>query len=429
MNDSSIITRRKRQPTNLYQAREEQNQQDAARARASGDRGDLEALTTNSKEFLDPNALSVGFGVFTGYLGCYYSPNVVFLHEPFVEEGADDTLRIPNSYILQFKRVNIPKDFFLDKIHRNFLSGVIVAEGVRLNHDFDFVDLQDRPSLEGTPQSILEDEFLFRAIPLPLRTWFYHSTFEDENSIDAMVRLWNEGQKPIRTISDVREDILNASIVEGSTWKKGRYSPGIACIIACMTCCFSIDKNAFAVLSCLLVVCVSIAKRTNNARLVNRERLYSLLFRVGTIIWIWTMGTSPPIDRVKPITTSSIPGTFRLCCGAILFIDVILGDIWYLFRRRTSGSRYKVRLSLEGRVFVCEALGSLWHQTTTLSSAVIGTELFEEQSAGRPFVLIADIDGILVYLKPLTLSDLPSVTGETVAFLPLYSTKTFENLN
>ena len=51
--------------------------------------------------------------------------------------------------MLQLKRIDIPPEYFLDRVHRDFISGRIVLEAVDPYYDFDFVDLAKQTSVSG----------------------------------------------------------------------------------------------------------------------------------------------------------------------------------------------------------------------------------------------------------------------------------------
>ena len=367
-------------------------------------------------------SVSVGFGIYTGYLGCFYSPETSLgpsrAHVPNSDGPALDP---PADGNIQFKRVHVPSDYYLDKVHRDFATGRIVIEGGDKRFDYDLIDLKGRNSIEGTPEAILQDEYLFVANPLPMRTWHYQSTFEMENSIDALVKLWNEGQKSIRSIDEVRNDVIACKIVEGSPWQTGQFSPLIAALISLVLCCFSIDRSAFFVLCALFGSCVAVALRTNGAPFVKYERVYSLVFRIAVGAWIVSLKTTPPLDKVRPVSASPVPGLIRLGCAVIIFIDVVAGDVVRLVTSYWSLRTFSVKLALPGRVLVCEVPGG--HEVGQYSESVIGPDLFEQQSGGRRFTLIADADGILIELTPITWTDLPKLPHKDP--LRFYSTGTF----
>jgi hypothetical protein len=322
------------------------------------------------------------------------------------------------------KRIEIPSDHFLDRVYRNFVSGRIALEGIEIQYDFDFVHLKCPQEIEGTVECILADEFLMKPVPLAYRTWVFQSTFEDENSIDALVHLWNAGQKSIRSIENIKQDILLKPTFESPSYLAGRYSPTIACMLSLSLCIFTLDKTAFIILALLVLFCSRIALFANVASRIGLERYISLPFRVGAGIWLWTLGTSPYIERLRPVTTSSVPGYIRLACGAILFIDIILGDIARIVRSRRSSTSYILHEILPGNVYICEVHGAGTHNIT-LSEAIIGPSRFEQQVNGTRFTLVAYIEGLLVELVPLSTRDFPD-PYKTLDALKVVCTATFE---
>lgn len=417
----------RRIPTNLFNTRRAVNEVEAARARANGHRMSLLELETDTLESdIPPNATSILWGIYPGYVSSFYSPaSLSVLKNPPIKPPAPLTVDGLRTDQLQIEELNIPKDYFIDRVFRDFVKGSVVLEGIERDYDFDLIDLSNKSQRVGTIGEILEDEFLFRPVALPNRTWYFQSSFELENSVESLVRLWSDGQKNIKSLNDLRKEAINANILEGSNFLLGGYSPSLACFTSLFFCCFTMDKSVFAILATLFAICAGIGTKCNTAYSNHLERPVSVLLRLGVVVWIWTLGTSSPADRGVTITTSTTPGTVRLCCSLILLADIIVGDLNQFIRRKWFTIRLKVREYLSETLIICET-SSISKSTKQylLSSSVIGEDLFNQQGNGTRFVIIVDAEGLLFQLEPLTLNDLPD---PAICSTPLRSfcTKTF----
>ena len=410
-------------PTNLFNSVRAVNQEEAIRARSRAHRL---VGTLDSSENIPPNASSVLWGMYPGYVSTFYSPaSLAVLLNPPVKPKLPHKANTPDENLLQIYKWDIPKDYFLDKVFRDFMQGNIVLEPVENEYDFDLIDLCDRAEVSGSISDLMQDEYLFKPIALPNRTWHFQSSFELENSVDSLVRLWNEGQKSIKSFVDLREISLRLKIVEGDVLLIGSYSPAVACLISLILCCFTMDKSVFIVLTFLFALCTGISSRWNNAYYIYLIRPFTVIPRLGVAVWICTLGIASPLDRGVEITSSPLPGIVRLGCSFVILLDIITGDVNQLINRIKSAKSYRVRRYLSETLILCESS----HFTESgLSASVIGSDLFEEQGDGTHFVLVADVEGLLFELRSLKEGDLPEL-GISTKVLRSYSTKTFGTEN
>lgn len=407
-----------KQPRNLHSVVREENVANAARARAyaarpGADEDQAPVPDQRNKE----NHGSWISGIFTGYIGCFYSPaSLSLLQRPQRPVTPPQSRRVTRASMLQLKRIDIPPEYFLDRVHRDFISGRIVLEAVDPYYDFDFVDLRGREKVDGTPEHLTADEFLFRAIPLALRTWQFQSQFESENSVESLVQLWHAGQKSIKSIDDIRIDTLQKHLLDNWLWLS--YSPALASICAAIVGAFTSDTLCCVILIASLIFCVQAAKACNLASRLHYERWITLAPRLGVIVWILAQGLTPPTIRGKPAYSSSIPSILRIVAASILAIDVIIGDILSRVRTRLHGTRYIFRANLSRKFMICERVSN--PPVAALSEAILGQDMFAEQADGHRFALIGELEGILCELRPLTVKDLPRPV-ETTRALKMYS--------
>ena len=413
-------------PSNLYRALKDRNADEAARAHLSifkADQADLSHAEDLPEVIASQSATSC-WGLFSGPLTRYHCPTVALAPKiPNLELPKKDDRMIRVDRLRQ-RRVPLPGDYFLDKVYRNFITGIIELEGVQDGADFDYIDLLDRrDELETTPSAFLDDEFIFKASPLYNRTWYYQSTFERENSIDVLVRRWNDGQKSIRSMKAVRAEVIETRLVERSPWRCGSYSPALGCLVASVVSCFSIDVDVLVVHLLLLFACIRISLRANSAAWFRLDRSFSLVFRVLWVAWILSMGTSPPMEGRRPLTSSSVPGSMRLMSGIVLLLDVIFGDLMQIYKHYWSSGAYEIIKELSDRAFLCKRKGQS-SACSLLPASVIGADLFEAQSRGNSYVIVVDAEGFLVRLDPLKITDLPN-PASNIGPLATYCTRTF----
>ena len=397
--------------------RQAQNALDARQARACSHAA--KETASHEKDY------TCGFGIYTGYIGFLYSAaSLPLIHKPTIPKPPSANKRVTRPNMLLLQRVTIPSEYFLEKIHRNFLTGLIVMEGVDPQYDASFVDLASRLFLEDTPEILSRDEFLMVPIPLPFRTWYYHQTFELENSIEVRVQLWNAGQKSIKSIDEIRQNMIEGSFFDVPSKSVMTYSPAWPCFIALFLSCFTLDKLTFYLYMILFFITARIALHTNLPTRIAYERPISILLRGGIAIWIGLEGTVPATERGVPVTESAIPGLIRLCSATIILIDCIVSDLILSVYMRLRRRCFKIVESLSTGLYICEVDG--FGMSYTFPESVVGNQRFQEQLEGKRFALIADIHGILAELRPTTLKDFPEPI-HTLGAVPIYSIGAFED--
>ena len=398
----------KRLPTNLFNSVRNVHEVDAERAHANLRKSiDLAEAEERIQSEIPSHSSSVLWGLYPGYISAFYSPSsITILRNPIVKPIPAPRRVLAEGDIFQIDQLNIPKNYFLDKVFRDFMTGTVVLEGVELDFDFDFVDLSDRTFLDGTARDIINDDFLFRPKCLPNHSWYFQSSFELENSVESLVRLWNEGQKSIKSINDLREQALTSVTIEGNPLRVGGYSPAIPCLMSLILSCLTMDKSAFAVLAMLFAICALYGAKCNKAYSLYLERPVTLPIRLGLAAWILTLGTSSPSDRGEIITVSSFPGTVRIFCAIILLLDTLIGDINQFVRRRERcAQRLRVRKYITENLIVLETKSVRPMSECLLSARIIGEDLFAEQQDGRGLVLVAYVEGVFCELLPLREAD------------------------
>ena len=363
------------------------------------------------------------FGIYTGYIGCLYSrSSLVLRHRPYPPPTPAPEKRVTRVNLLSLRRTKIQPEHFLEKVHRNFLTGSIVLEGVDPRSDFSFVDLQNRETLEGTPEQLAEDETLLLPIPLVWRTWLFHCTFEYENSVDSLVKVWNAGQKSIRSLDEIRISCIESSISDLPPRYLGKYSPSVAALLSFLISSFTLDKAVFAVNALLVILTVRIAVTTNQPNRFRFQRVLTLLFRLGLVVWVASLGVTAPLESGLALTSSHLPGYIRMLSAVILILDIIFGDMIEPIMSKFRDRSFRVVESLPNRVFICEMHGM--GRANVYSETILGLERYRQQSESTKFAVIADIQGLLFELRPTTIRDFPEPV-RTTGYVPMYSIDCF----
>jgi hypothetical protein len=397
----------------------------AAQARIYGSQNTL----SSSKDSLEHQTgershdYTCAWGMHTGYVGCLYSrASLSLLHRRNHHRVLTPEKRVTRPNMLLLTRKRIPADYFLEKVHRNSMTGMIVVEGAEDNLDFSFIDLLSRDSIEDLPDKLLQDEFLLVPIPLAHRTWRYQSIFEFENSAESLVDHWRAGQRSIRTIDEIRQESLEVAIWDYRPKCKRNYSPSIPCVLALLLSCFTFDTTLFAFHCILVYLTARLSLVCNRPNRLWLERPCSLLIRLSVVAWICMAGLETPTRRGKPLTTSSIPPIIRLLTGFAIFVDIIISDLITPILRRARTRAFKVVDILPGKVYICQVEG--YGSTYSFSESILGSERFQTQQVGISFALVVDIQGILFELRPSLPRDFPEPI-KTVKAIQMYPTGSF----
>ena len=346
------------------------------------------------------------FGVFTGYVGTYYSESVAIasLTSRPIPQGPQSSKREVRLNELIFKTLKHSHDCFLGKLHRDAITGSIVLEDINTPEPFEYVDLAGRTQIKGTIQEILRDDRIFKAEPLVMRSWLYQNMFDVHTSfrvVDSSIDSDQEG--PLRSLNMIRERSITLPVEQIESRFALYYSPSLAVLLSLGVALFSLDKSVFLILSMLWALTVFVSHRTNTYSSFRKERIVTLLFRAAVSAWILSLGLIPYKEYFRPVYNSPIPSVLRMASGAIIAADIILGDfrqtIVHAFRSR----RYRIRKTFPNNphIFVCDDPSP--GRTNTILPEWINPD------RSHRTCLVVDIHGILHLLKPLSgEQDLPN---------------------
>jgi hypothetical protein len=364
-------------------------------------------ITRGSNQTLPKCFHSCFFGIFTGYVGKFYSETtaIASLCYECQEVPSPVSKREVKLNELIFKAVKHSHDCFLGKLHREAISGSIVFEDVVVPDPFEYVDLAGRRQLRGTVKDILNDGRIFKTKPLVLRSWIYQNMFD----LQTTTRLGEPGNisedvGPLRSLNTIRERSLAVSLVEFVGGIPPIFSPSIAVLLAIFAALFSLDKIVFLILVLLWTFSVVISQRTNTYASHGSERLYTIIPRIAICVWILSLGLQPYKEYYKPVYSTNTPWIFRMISGIILALDVVVGDFRQCLIQAFKSKRYRIRKIFphNPRVIVCED-----PERNENDQPLLPEWLNPDKSAG--LCLVVDINGILHRLVPLTSeADLPN---------------------
>jgi hypothetical protein len=315
--------------------------------------------------------------------------------------------------------VKPPVDYFMSKLKRNLITGAITMEDAEGEFDFQYIDLYDRLNISAGGLSLLDDEFIYKAEPLVNRSWLYQSMFELEHSTERREELFTQGQIPIKTQNRIRLEALEAPVYE----TPGEYSPVVAVSAALISAGMSGDEGLLASVMGVFIICLGIALRGNDADRADRQRLMSVLVRIGWIVW-------------RLVVTSfgnGISGVFQTLTLAVIGGDLIVNDVMKLIRLNLLATRYEIIKALPGKMFVvAEKKFANEFKGCDFSEKIVGSDVLElmsrEGQEDKKIDVIVDVHGLLCKLVPLTrndLYDLFDIQDETEPTRIVYCTQTF----
>eukprot|EP00929_Paragymnodinium_shiwhaense_P083479 TRINITY_DN44512_c0_g1_i1.p1 TRINITY_DN44512_c0_g1~~TRINITY_DN44512_c0_g1_i1.p1 ORF type:complete len:406 (-),score=96.34 TRINITY_DN44512_c0_g1_i1:293-1510(-) len=267
---------------------------------------------------------------------------------------------------------------------RQVLTGEVRLERVPKRLDYTVVDLWTRPCLLGKIKQFVYDRYLFKPVPMTYRTWIYHSLYRG-----GMIQ------------ADTGEDLMTTTLKQHCIDQPetcGRFSPALMYFPSCLGAALTGDKVFVTICVVVAALLHRLAAELNVPKWYRYNRLASLPFRAIFIFYL--------LARIGGDFTNVL-GTFIVLVGAIA--DIVLGDV----RQLTSCNlicQYEIVRELPNRVFVCRRIGAIsTNLNLRISDTISGLAIWETN-----FVLIADIKGLLVELRPVTIEDWCKLSAEYV---------------
>eukprot|EP00933_Yihiella_yeosuensis_P045810 TRINITY_DN41223_c0_g1_i1.p1 TRINITY_DN41223_c0_g1~~TRINITY_DN41223_c0_g1_i1.p1 ORF type:complete len:495 (+),score=73.22 TRINITY_DN41223_c0_g1_i1:133-1617(+) len=281
---------------------------------------------------------------------------------------------------------------FAGKIHRNFLTGKVYLKHNGFNeNDFVITDLYTRRSVCGTAESLLEDPYLFKPVPMMYRTWLYNNSVKDRKN----------------TSSDdaaLLAAALSVPCIDAPV-NAGRWSPVMAAIISGI--CVTTSGDEILVIGSLAFVAFMWVVSTFLNDWSNYRELRAVLI-VPRIIWNLFV-----IFRCITYLTS---GTLTGLIGIALSIACSVLD-WFMGDREQINCyklhcTYEIVRKLRSRVFICRRFGAADLETMFGDRGSVQFEVSGYGKWDQRMIVITEIFGILFELRPLSKADAVSMLDE-----------------
>jgi len=276
---------------------------------------------------------------------------------------------------------------------RNPITGKVTIPNNPAFKDFVLVDLWTRREISGSVEELTKDPYLFKPVPLVYRTWIYHYEYL-HNKVDG-----------VSDENAMLKRALQRQCIDAPT-SAGLWSPLMCLIPICVA--VSLMDNMF-----LLVVGLgmniagqSLSNSMNTAPYYRYLRLATILPRLGFYVAMLVV-----------FLTSSAQGGLAFLAFFVAMvaagIDVIRGDIEAV---RCYGLHcgYEVMKVLPSRVFICRRVGACYYEEIFGSRGLVDECVSGYFPWERHHHLIADIQGILVELRPMQPKDWESVYEQNV---------------
>lgn len=276
-----------------------------------------------------------------------------------------------------------PTGDMLGKCYRNPITGKTVLKDTSTK-DFGIVDLWERKALYGTPDDLVDDPYVFKIVPLDYRTWFYHYYFGNLGEIAG-----SSGD------NGLLERVLGTKTVDVHR-NAGRWSPALCSAPATFFSIFTSDFVTVIASVLITVFNLSVSSLSNNPRSYRFARIYSGFPRLIFFFFI--------LVRMSMRASSGDGGSIALF-GFVVILSLLIFDFTFgdfvCFKSLAWHCTFEILSELPRRIFVCRKEGGAFLKIDngSISEEVTGMAHFEEM------VLIAEIRGLIVQLKPMDRQD------------------------
>jgi len=279
----------------------------------------------------------------------------------------------------------------MGKAFRNPVTGEVQIRSFGIFEDFCVADLWTRRVVQGSVEQLTKDSYLFRPTPMSMRTWLYHhyhrtgkvlpdATGSDE---DAMIKY-----------------VLQQHCVDAPNATTGKWAPIVLHVP--MILFLTIAGDLSAVVGCIaalaLILAIQFIMNTPELYRWHRPVTFPIRF-VLAIYLILCMGAATAKETSDWKTSFGFLITLLLC-----FAEIGLGDGSGLFGYRLHCS-YEVIRTLPNRIYVCRRHGAAFGQDVIGRSLPVCEKITGMGYWQEDYVLIADVKGLIVELRPMGRSD------------------------
>lgn len=278
----------------------------------------------------------------------------------------------------------------MGKAWRNPITGEIQMKNYGSIQDFCVADLWTRKHVTGNTEELLEDPYLFRPIPMNMRTWISHHWFrtgkvfseDDGGAEDGMLR-----------------HVLGLHCIDAPV-SGGRWAPIMLHVPMILFLSIAADINAvFAAIFSLNII-LFIQWVMNTPELYRWCRPVTFFQRLVLLVWlIVRMGVRTGLEGASITVTVGFAAALAICV-----LEMILGDGGALCAYRLHCS-YEVVRPLPNRIFVCRRHGAAHSQEAIGRSLPVCEKITGMGYWQEDMTLIADVKGLIVELRPMARED------------------------
>lgn len=245
--------------------------------------------------------------------------------------------------------------------------------------DYTLVDLWTRNKVRGMIAQFAADGYFLKPVPLTYRTWIYHQWYLARRvNTDAV------------SGSGMMQAVLSERCIDVPV-NGGRWSPLLCYVPAVLAFCMTGDLLLILPGVICLMLLQYLTNVTNTPEAYRFSRLVSLPLRLaffGVLIW-----------RFQFMNTLALIG--QLIGVVAFFIDFGMGDFAGNLLCYRYNCSYEIIRTLPNRVFICRRIGAAQMEEVFGDRGQVPECVTGIGSWDRTHVLIADIHGILVELRPL----------------------------
>lgn len=279
----------------------------------------------------------------------------------------------------------------MGKAWRNPITGSVKIKQFGSFQDFCVADLWTRYGLSGTPEQLAKDPYLFRPIPMTMRTWIYHHLFRAGHILSGENGAAEDG---------VIRHVLAMHCIDAQAQAGGKWAPVVLHVPMILCLCIAADINASFGAICMLALTIAIYCLANTPQLYRFSRIVTFPIRLVLFYWlIARMGVKA--DKEEPSMMAQLGFIVAI---VFCIAEIIAGDIGSLIAYRLHCS-YEVVKALPNRIFICRRLGAAHSQSEDSRSNAVSEKITGMGFWQEDFALIADVKGLIVELRPMSLED------------------------
>jgi hypothetical protein len=281
------------------------------------------------------------------------------------------------------------------KAHRHAVTGKVVMKDMSRIPDFCIADLWTRGMIGGSTEALTHDPYIFRTVPMPIRTWIYHHMYRVGTIL---------GEKDGGFEEDVMiKSVLKMSCVDAFV-SGGKWAPVLLHIPMLFFLSLSCDVACAFVGIFVVLITLTLTFAMNIPYWYRFCRVFSFPLRLTLLIFIvGSMASAEDIGGMQII---------GYILGAVTcIVDLLVGDVGFLLSQRLLCT-YEVIKTLPNRLFICRRHGAAHSRDIIGKSLPVNEKLTGMGAWQDDFALIADVKGLIMELRPMGLADWKMMADE-----------------